>query len=64
MNRNLVTVVNVWREYSVGAHGGPSIKHLEETYNTKWRTHGQNRNESKIFIRRLNIYKKVQKLST
>ena len=64
MNRNLVTVVDVWREYSVGVNGGPSIKHLEETYNTKWRTQGQNRTESRFFNRRLNIYKEVQKLST
>lgn len=59
MNRNLVKVTDVWREYSVGLSGGPAIKSLEEDYGTKWR---KDRTESKFYNTRLVLYKEIQKI--
>ncbi|KAG1467769.1 hypothetical protein G6F56_004227 [Rhizopus delemar] len=59
MNRNLVQVTDVWREYSVGLSGGPAIKSLEEDYGTKWR---KDRTESKFYNTRLVLYKEIQKI--
>ncbi|CEP12536.1 hypothetical protein [Parasitella parasitica] len=48
-NRKIVTVVDLWREYTVGLDGGPSIKELEAQYGTTWR---KDRKESQFFSRR------------
>ena len=37
MSRNIVTVRDVYREWSTGLGTGPAVKSLEETYGTKWR---------------------------
>lgn len=60
MNRNLVTIIDLWREYDIGLSGSPSIKSLEEGFGTKWR---KSRTESKFFSTRLIVYKEVQKIS-
>lgn len=62
MKRNLVTVTDLWREYSVGIGSGPSIKSLEENYNAKWRSQGS-KTESRFFLRRLPIFKEIEKAS-
>ncbi|KAI8891347.1 hypothetical protein K501DRAFT_265210 [Backusella circina FSU 941] len=36
LNRNRVTVIDVWREYDVGPTGCPAVKDLERNYGTKW----------------------------
>lgn len=62
MKRNLVTVTDLWREYSVGIGGGPSVKSLEENYNAKWRSQGS-KTESRFYLRRLPIFKEIEKAS-
>lgn len=60
MNRDLATIIDLWREYDVGLSGSPSIKSLEGGFGTKWR---KSRTESKFFSTRLIVYKEVQKIS-
>lgn len=59
MNRNLVKVTDIWREYSVGLSGGPAIEYLENNYGTKWR---KDRTESKFYNTRSVLYKEIQKV--
>ncbi|KAG1036145.1 hypothetical protein G6F43_013107 [Rhizopus delemar] len=37
MNREIVSVTDVWREYSEGLGGNTSVQYLEEKYGTAWR---------------------------
>lgn len=46
MNRSLVSITDVWREYAVGLFEGPSVKRLEEQFGTSWR---KDRKESRFF---------------
>ncbi|KAG1035302.1 hypothetical protein G6F43_013253 [Rhizopus delemar] len=62
MSRSLISVTDVWREYSVGLAGNPSIKSMEEQYGADWRK-VDNRTESRFFTRRLPLYKKIESLS-
>lgn len=62
MSRSLISVTDVWREYSVGLAGKPSIKSMEEQYGADWRK-VDNRTESRFFTRRLPLYKKIESLS-
>lgn len=45
LNRNIMSIVDVWREYIVGLMGGPSVKNLEAQHSTSWRK------ESRFFSR-------------
>ncbi|EIE80627.1 hypothetical protein RO3G_05332 [Rhizopus delemar RA 99-880] len=62
MSRSLISVTDVWREYSVGLAGKPSIKSMEEQYGADWGK-VDNRTESRFFTRRLPLYKKIESLS-
>ncbi|EIE89012.1 hypothetical protein RO3G_13723 [Rhizopus delemar RA 99-880] len=53
MNREIVSVTDVWREYSEGLGGNPSVQYLEERYGTAWR---KERKDSRFFSRRNEIY--------
>ncbi|OWZ24842.1 Short-chain dehydrogenase [Phytophthora megakarya] len=37
MVRSLKTVHQVWQEWSVGIHGGPAVRNLEEIHGSLWR---------------------------
>ncbi|OWZ12683.1 RNA polymerase [Phytophthora megakarya] len=36
MVRSLKTVYQVWQEWSVGIHGGPAVRNLEEIHGSLW----------------------------
>ncbi|KAG2204514.1 hypothetical protein INT46_000267 [Mucor plumbeus] len=55
-NRTIVTVTDVWREYTNGSCGGPSVEYLEE-FGTAWR---KDRKELLFFSRRNEIYKAIK----
>lgn len=57
LNRTIVSVVDVWREYSSGLGGHPSVEFLETTYGTAWR---KERKESRFFSRRNELYKAIK----
>jgi Transcriptional activator of glycolytic enzymes len=59
LNRNFSTVTDVWREYSVGINGNPSVNSLEERYQTAWR----DRKESRFFSSRSVLYREVEKIA-
>jgi hypothetical protein len=68
VNNNLKTVGEMWEEWDQGlvcANGGirsPSIRYLEETYGTAWRTTEQSRkrfSRRKLFIKRLQLASKI-----
>lgn len=60
MNRHLVKVTDVWREYNFGLSDCPSVKRLENDFGTKWR---KNKTESKFFCTRSVLYKEIQRIS-
>jgi hypothetical protein len=57
--REGLTVSQIWDEYKNGYNGGPSLEYLENTYHTKWR---KGKSFDRTFLRRLVIFKKVEKL--
>jgi len=57
LNRTIVTVTDVWREYTDGLCGGPSVEYLEKELGTAWR---KDRKESRFFSRRNEIYKAIK----
>jgi hypothetical protein len=58
LNRDILTITDVWREYSVGFPGKPSIQSLEAQFGTAWR---KDRKESRFFSRRKELYKAIEK---
>ncbi|KAI8877738.1 hypothetical protein K501DRAFT_157865, partial [Backusella circina FSU 941] len=58
LNRNIVIVIDVWREYDVGLTGCPAVKDLERNYGTKWKKSGL---DSKYFRRRNELYNAIKK---
>lgn len=61
LNRTIVSVTDVWREYSSGLSGHPSVEYFENTYGTAWR---KDRKESRFFSRRNEIYKAIKEKAT
>lgn len=57
LNRTIVTVTDVWREYANGLCGGPSVEYLEKEFGTSWR---KDRKESRFFSRRNELYKAIK----
>lgn len=37
MSRTIVTVPDLWREWTVGLGNGPAVQALEDTYGAQWR---------------------------
>jgi hypothetical protein len=56
LNRTIVAATDVWREYTDGSCGGPSVEYLEE-FGTAWR---KDRKELLFFSRRNEIYKAIK----
>jgi len=59
LSRDLTTVTEVWNEYTVDIGYNPSVKHMEDTYGTKWRRHPS---EQRYFSRRKILYDRVKEL--
>lgn len=55
LSRTIVTVTDLWREYTVGLSGCPSVRGLEQQYGTSWRR-GK---ESRFFSRRNEVYQYI-----
>ncbi len=53
------TVLDLWKEWTVGIDGGPAIRDLEASTNRTWRT--SSKTESKYFQRRFTILDAIQK---
>lgn len=60
MDRTILNVVDVWREYTAGIGGGPSVEYLEKNFQTKWR---KDRTESRFFSSRSVIYNEIRRIS-
>jgi hypothetical protein len=60
MSRSLVSVHDLWNEWSVGLNGGPAVSVLEEKYGTKW----CGSDERRFFNRRRRVIALVQELSS
>lgn len=59
MNRQVNTVPELWKEWTVGLGGGPSIRQLEAQYGPSWRTSSSAAN---FFSRRLRIIHEIQRV--
>ena len=57
LNRKIVTVTDVWREYGSGLGGNPSVDYLEKEFGTAWR---KDRTESRFFSKRNELYKAIK----
>jgi len=55
MSRGISTVTDLWREWTVGLGGGPSIQMLEETRGSSWCEGNERRfyNRRKIIINKI-----------
>jgi hypothetical protein len=62
MAERLITVYDVWIEYTVGLNGGPAIRKLLTERGNKWRV--MSSKEKKTFERRIRICKLIEKLIT
>jgi hypothetical protein len=58
MKRDVNTVTELWREWSVGLGGGPSIMQLNVTWGSRWKAG----NEGQFYSRRLSIIKAIEAL--
>ena len=58
MSRTIITVNDLWQEWTVGLGLSPSIQALEGTYGAKWRA---SQSEKVFFIRRKVIIQEVQR---
>jgi len=61
MNRSVMSVPMLWMEYSVGINGLPSIRSMEDRFQSKWRASASDR---KFWSKRKDIYKKVEAMIT
>jgi hypothetical protein len=60
MNRQVNTVPELWKEWTVGlGPGNPSIRELERQYGPSWRTSSSAAN---FFSRRLRIINEIQRM--
>jgi len=55
-SRTITTVVDLWKEWSIGLESGPSIQQLDSTWGAKWK----DQNERQFYSRRLPIVKAIQ----
>ncbi|KAI7887854.1 transcriptional activator of glycolytic enzymes-domain-containing protein [Mucor mucedo] len=62
MNRNLITVPEIWLEYSVGINGGPSLQLLEAKHGTAWRK--DDLKEERYFTRRMTLIREIKRLAS
>jgi hypothetical protein len=59
LSRRIITMHELWKEYTVGLSSGPAVSDLENNWGTRWR---QNGTESRYFNRRNVIYKEVARM--
>ncbi|KAI8636523.1 transcriptional activator of glycolytic enzymes-domain-containing protein [Parasitella parasitica] len=57
MSRGIVSLTDLWREWSEGFCGGPAVLDLERQYGTRWR---DDEGVKKFFLRRNAIIKVIQ----
>jgi hypothetical protein len=55
-SRTVTTVVDLWKEWSVGLESGPSIQQLDSIWGAKWR----DQTEKQFYGRRLPVIKAIQ----
>ena len=60
MSRSVLTVFDMWREWTTGIGGAPSVKCLEDAWGAKWRI---SPTESRFFNRRKIIIDHVYHLT-
>lgn len=60
MQKGLKTVAAIWKEWSEGLDGKPSLQSLNNKWGTKWRSSAADR---KLYSNRLQIIKEIQKRS-
>ncbi|KAF1800930.1 transcriptional activator of glycolytic enzymes-domain-containing protein, partial [Mucor lusitanicus] len=55
--RGIVSLDDLWREWSQGLCGGPAVMDLEHRYGTRWR---EDASVKKFFLRRNGVVKVIQ----
>lgn len=63
LNRNLMTVVQVWREWDIGIGNGPAVKKLNDSYGSGWRA-GWPQKERQYYSMRMIIVDHILHLGT
>ena len=59
MDRSVISVKDLWREYTEGIAGGPAVRALEAAHGAKWRKSDK---ERRFFNRRKFIWLKIEEL--
>ena len=61
LSRQIVTMKELWNEWTLGINGSPSVLQLNQQFKTKWRT---NATETKFYSRRLLIINGIKSVAS
>jgi len=63
MSRTLQTIPELWREWTVGLPGQPSIEQLDTQYGASWRTGPAAASERQFYSRRKTLITEIRRLA-
>ena len=63
MSRTVQTIPELWREWTVGLHGQPSIERLDELYGAGWRSGPTKAAERQFYSRRKVLITEIKRLA-
>jgi hypothetical protein len=62
MSRTIQTIPELWQEWTIGLHGQPSIKKLDELYGSRWRIGPGKASERQFYSRRKTLITEIRRL--
>ena len=62
MSRTIQTIPELWREWTVGLQGQPSIEQLDALYGSSWRSGPAAASERQFYSRRKTLITEIQRL--
>jgi hypothetical protein len=63
MSRTIQTIPELWREWTVGLQGQPSIERLDEQYSSSWRSGPTAASERQFYSRRRTLITEIRRLA-
>ena len=63
MSRTIQTIPELWREWTIGLQGQPSIERLDEVYGSSWRSGPAAASERQFYSRRKTLITEIRRLA-
>jgi hypothetical protein len=63
MSRTIQTIPELWREWTVGLQGQPSIEQLDALYGSSWRSGPAAASERQFYSRRKTLITEIRRLA-